>query len=192
MSRLLRHTRAFAVAHDGIPAFHAAAILLTVIAAALFNIGAFALLIAVHASLDIFKYRDVHRMRWSRTVIATIRESIMDLFFLSLALCFALYLHHWKSVFILSGIVRLEAMLVWIFGVVLARIEVLLHWLWVFSDVRQHLRDVRDATGPWRYTELLWLYGFVSALLFIVASPILLKPGALSVMLYEQLVPWRI
>ncbi len=192
MRRCTHHVRAFAIAHDGIPAFHAAAILLTVIAAALLNTGAFALLIAAHASLDIVKYREVHGMRWGTTIVATIRESLLDLLFLSLALCFALYLHHGQSIFVLSGMVRLERILIRILGIGLARLEVLLHGLWVFSNIRQHLTDVRDATGPWRSSELLWLCGFISTLLFIVASPLVLESGALSTVLYEQLVPWRI
>ncbi|MBI2636497.1 hypothetical protein HYW84_04205 [Candidatus Peregrinibacteria bacterium] len=192
MTGLRRHALAFAVSHDNIPAFHAASILLTVIAAALFNTGAFALLIAAHASLDVVKYREIHGMKWSGTLAATARESLLDLFFLSLALCLALYLHHGQSVFVLSGITRLEEILVRVFGIMFARFEVLWHGLWVFSDIRQHLRDVRDAVGPWRPREILWLSGLIGALLFIAVSPFVLKQGVASAVLYEQLTPWRI
>src|SRR3989338_5029895 len=189
MHRVSQHVRAFAMVHDGIPAFHAASILLTVIAAALLNTGAFAVLIAAHMSLDIVKYRDVHGMSWSRTLVATARESLLDLFFLGLALCFALYLHHGQSVFAVSGMVRMERMLFQVFGIGLARLEVLLHQLWVFSNIRQHLQDVRDFTGSWRIVEILWLCGFVATVAFIVAAPFVMEPGAFAKVMGEQLVP---
>ncbi len=192
MHRISHSARAFAVAHDGIPAFHAASILLTVIAAALLNTGAFAVLIAAHASLDIVKYRDVHAMPWGRSIVATFRESLLDLFFLSLALCFSLYLHHGQSIFALSGVVRLEAIFFQVFGIGLARLEVLMHQLWVFSDIRKHFHDVRDATGPWRRREILWLSGLVTAIAFITAAPFVMEPGAFMRVMMEQGVPWRI
>ena len=192
MRTLTSPIRAFAVSHDGIPAFHAAAILLTVIAAALLNTGAFALLIAAHASLDIVKYRDVHRMRWGATLTATFRESLLDLFFLSLALCFALSLHHGQSVFVLSGVVRMEEILLRVLGIGVARLQVLLNGLWVFSNIRQHMTDVRYGTGPWRPLERVLLLGLAGALVFIAAMPLTLASGAFTRVLLEQLVPWRI
>ena len=192
MHSILQHSRSFARRHDDIPAFHAASIALTLLAAALFNVGAFAVLIVAHAALDIIKYRDVHGMPWLRTLSAIFREGLLDLFFLSVALCFALTLHHGQSVFALSGAIRMEEVLLRVFGMGLARLEVLMHSMWIFSNIRQHLVDVRDATGAWRWTELLVCCGFIGSVSIIAASPLVMGSNAVITVLTDQLVPWRI
>lgn len=192
MYRVTHRVRAVAGAHDDFPAFHVLSIALTLLAAAMLNIGAFIVIIAAHAALDIVKYRELHTFSWAKTLEATLRESLLDIFFLSLALCFTLYLHHGQSVFALSGLVRFEEVFLRLFGIGLARLEVLLHGIWVFSDVRQHVRDVRDATGPWRCTEIVCLCACAASLMFIIVSPLLMGPGEAAKVLGEQLVPWRI
>lgn len=192
MHTAFRSVRRFACAHDDVPAFHAVSIVLTLLAAALLNVGAFVVLIAAHAGLDLVKYRDVHNMGWGRTLFATFRESLLDLLFLAVALCFSLYLHHGQSVFALSGILRAEEILIRLFGIGLMRLEVLLHGMWVFSNVRQHALDIRAATGSWKRRETLWLCGLILATGFIVSAPFFMGPETVSDVLYEQLVPWRI
>ncbi|NOS67527.1 MAG: hypothetical protein HOO67_04155 [Candidatus Peribacteraceae bacterium] len=192
MRTFTHNIRAFALVHDDVPAFHVACIVLTVLAAMLLNTGAFAVLIAAHAALDIVKYRDVHAMSWAKTLAATFREALLDLFFLSLALCFALYLHHGQSIFVLSRLVHTEEILLRVFGIGLARLEVLLHGFWVFSNVRQHLTEVRRATGTWRSVEVLCLCGFVASMMFIAMLALVMEPGAFQKVFLEQMVPWRI
>ena len=60
MSTAIRHLRIFAHEHDDIPAFHAAYLVGTFLAAAIFNLGFFLLLIIGHMCLDVVKYRDFH------------------------------------------------------------------------------------------------------------------------------------
>ena len=192
MHILTAEFRRFASRHDDIPAFHAAVIAITVIAAALFNIGAFLLLIIAHASLDIVKYRDVHRMRWGKTLYATFREGLLDLAFLALALSFALYLHHGQSVFALSSAVRIEEVLIRFVGMGIARLEVLVHGIWVFSNLRQHLLDLRVGNGPWKRRETLFLLVLLSSIIFIVSSPLFMDTGAIGKVFSEQLIPWRL
>lgn len=186
------HTRvkAFAVDHDDLASFHLSSIVLTVIAAAFLNTGAFAVLILAHAVLDIVKYREAD-MRWTRTALATFREGLLDLFFLALSICFALYLHHGQSIFVVSRLILLEEFILRTVGIGLARFEILLHGLWVFSNVHQHLREVRASAGPWRTTERLCLTGFLLATAFILLSPLVMEPGALTTVFFQELVPWR-
>ena len=192
MPRTLHSVRIFAAVHDRVPAFHAASIVLTILAAALLNVGAFAVLIVAHAVLDVIKYRDVHACAWRMTLAATLRESLVDLFFLALALCFAFTLHHGQSVFVLSGVVRLEEVLIRLFGIALPRLEVLVHGMWVFTNVRQHLVDTREATGRWRFSELFFLCGFIACLLFLASVPFFLDSGTVQNVLVRTMVPWRI
>lgn len=183
--------RRFADCHDDVPAFHAAVIAITVIAAALFNIGAFLLLIVAHAVLDIVKYRDVHRFRWGRTMMATFREGLLDMFFLALALSFALYLHHGQSIFAISGLVRIEQVFLRFVGMGFARLEVLIHGIWVFSNLRQHMLDLRVGNGPWKRREIFFLFGLIASLAFIACSPFFMDPHAVQAVLADELLPWR-
>ena len=192
MRRVFHRTRTFAAVHDRIPAFHVASIVLTILAAVLLNIGAFAVLILAHAALDIIKYRDVHAFGWGRSLLATAREALADLFFLVLALCFAFYLHHGESVFVLSGIVRMEEVLIRLFGIALPRLEVMVHGMWVFTNVRQHLSDTREGTGPLRFSELFFLCGLLASLLFLASVPFFMDGRTVTDVLARYMVPWRI
>ena len=184
--------RTFAGRHDDIPAFHAVVIAVTVIAAALFNIGAFLLLIVAHATLDIVKYREVHGMGWRKTLFATFREGLLDLFFLTLALAFALNLHHGERVFALSTAMRVEEVLLRFCGMGLARLEVMVHGIWVFSNVRQHILDLRTGTGRWKLRETVMLLGLIASVAFVASAPLFMEASAVAKVFSQQLIPWRL
>ena len=84
MRTILHAFGTFARGHDDIPAFHAGYLLLTFLAAALFNLGICAIFVCGHMSLDLYKYRDVHHYTWMQTVRATMLESLVDLMLLAL------------------------------------------------------------------------------------------------------------
>lgn len=183
---------AFAVAHDSLPAFHAAYLVLTLLAAALLNVGAFVILIVAHAGLDLVKYHEVHGRAWPRTLQSTLRESLLDIFLLSGALVLAVYLHHGTGIVAVSGIVRAETSLLRGLLLLLPRLGVLWNTLWVFTNVRYHLLRSPEASGPWTVREQLTLAGAACALLLLAASPSLFGAQNVLQTLTGQLVPWRV
>lgn len=182
----------FAIAHDDVPAFHAAYLVLTLLAAALLNTGAFALLIVAHAGLDLVKYREVHGRAWPRTLASTLRESLLDLFLLSGALVLAVYLHHGTGIVAVSGIVRAETSLLRGVLLLLPRVGVLWNTLWIFTNIRHHLLRSPEATGPWKVREQLYLLGTLGALLLLAVAPSLFGAENVMTILTGQLVPWEI
>lgn len=185
--------RRFAIAHDETPVFHAVYLVLTFLAAALLNVGTFGLLVLAHMVLDLVKYREFHAMPWGRTLGATFRESLIDLFLLALALCLAVYLHHGQSIVALSGFLRMEVTIVSAFAVLLPRLEVTWHLLGVFGNIRKHLQHMHGVTGALRMYERLMLAGFFLSVLLVVIAPVVLGDSAsVSHVLADELLPWRL
>ena len=102
------HLRHFAHEHDDLPAFHAVYLLLAILSAGFFNLGAFGLLIVAHMVLDVVKYRDRHGYSWHQTYDGVVRESLVDITLLLVGTVFAVYLHHSVGVASLSGLMRAE------------------------------------------------------------------------------------
>ena len=191
---MLQHRlRAFALDHDSMPAFHAGYLVVTVLIAALLNVGAFALLIAAHAVLDLVKYHEVHRRSWQRTLLSTLRENLLDVFLLSGALLLAVYLHHGEGEIIaISGIVRAETSFLRGILLLIPRVEVLWNCLWIFANFRQHLFQSAEVTGLWRTRELMFGLGTVISLSLIAVAPVVFDSTSVVRILADQLVPWRI
>lgn len=187
----LRH---FAHEHDDLPAFHAGYFVLTVLAAALLNLGAFVLLIAAHLSLDIVKYRDVHHFSWGRTVEGMARESLIDVFLLVTALTFSVYLHHTIGVVALSGVMRADLSVARIAGIFLPKFEILHRFLEMLLHVGEHMRTVHVrihaalATG-----EKLVLFLLAATMVLLAAAPFILGiSGSVYLStLSRELIPWR-
>ena len=191
---MLQHRlRVFAIDHDSLPAFHAGYLAVTVLIAALLNVGAFALLIVAHAALDLVKYHDIHRRSWHRTLLSTLRENLLDIFLLSGALFLAVYLHHGEGEIIaISGIVRAETSFLRGILLLIPRVEVLWNGVWVFANFRQHLLRSAEVTGPWRTKELLYGMGTVLSFFLIAVAPLLFDTNGVVKILADQLVPWKI
>ncbi len=187
-----RRLKSFAIAHDSLPAFHAGYLAVTVLIAALLNVGAFALLIVAHAALDFVKYREVHGRSWRRTLLSTLRESLLDLFLLCGALALAVYLHHGSSIVALSGLARAEAS--FLRGIILLapRVEVLWHGMWIFSNFKQHLFVSPEASGAWKKSELFCGAGAAVSLLLLAISFQVFDVDGVVRILENQLVPWRL
>lgn len=130
----------FALVHDDLPAFHAGYLILTVLTAAMLNLGVFAVLVVGHMTLDVLKYGGRFRYGCFLTAYATLRESILDIALVLLGLTFAVYLHH--SLPVIAGLrglalaeitgVRFAAM----FG---SKLHILYDVLHVFSGVDHYL-----------------------------------------------------
>lgn len=179
--------------HDDMQAFHAAFVVLTLLIAALFNLGLFALLIAAHMSLDIVKYREVHHLDWRLTLRGVLRESLVDIFLLCLGLFLAVYFHHTAGIVAVSGLMIAEGTIAKAIGLFLSKIEILYHIVNVFTSVKTHLRDVRvSPMRSWTIGEQMLLSLSVIAVLAVTFSSYLLQiPGSeLEEILVRQLVPW--
>ena len=193
MTAIARRFNGLAFMHDDSPAFHAAYIALTFIAAALFNVGAFALVVLAHMVLDLFKYYGVHTLPLGRSLAATMRESIVDIALLMVALCFAVYLHHATSIVVVSGLLHVEQTVIRALGMTLPRLEVLWHNMHVFGRINTHMQRLRAGERvPWTIGE--WACAGVLAIccVLIAAAPSLLaSPEVVMRILTEQLVPWH-
>ncbi len=139
MTTLLASTRAFAHRHDELPAFHAAYLVVAVLSAALFSLGLFAALIALHMALDYVKYREVHHCTLRRTFQGMTRESLRDVMLLSVGFVCTVYLHHTMGMAALSGLVRSEAVILQALGTVLPKYFILNESLLVAVHLRSYL-----------------------------------------------------
>lgn len=195
MTYILTGFRMFAHRHDELPAFHAAYLVLTILVAALFNLGTFGLLIIAHMVLDTVKYREVHRMGWADTLRATIRENLFDHTLFALGFLIAVYLHHsLPGIAGVSGLLRSEITIARGMGTLLPKAEILQRFLHVVFHLRHHLlhieTPVEERLTPVERFSIL-LVG-CSALLLFLAPLILHVDGAqLLRIVQEELIPWR-
>lgn len=195
MPSLALRIRTVALEHDSAPAFHAAYLVFVFLAAALLNSGAFAVLVAAHISLDIVKYREVHRFPWARTLAATFRENLVDVALLVTALCFAVYFHHATSITAVSGALHVEQTIIRGLGMALPKMEVLFHNMRIMTGMREHLRDVRQGAIGRRYlfTEKLCVLALLAGIAALIAAPAILpNPDMVYRTFGDQLIPWRI
>ncbi|MEN9561287.1 MAG: hypothetical protein RIQ56_560 [Candidatus Parcubacteria bacterium] len=187
--------RSFAHAHDDLPAFHAGYLVLTFLFAAFLNIGAFGVLVLLHMSLDIVKYHDLHGLSWTQTLRGTLRESLLDVALLLVALVFAIYLHHATVIVAVSGLVRAEATILLALGTIIPKVEVMHHLLWIASSIVSHMGYIKPATQvEWTVGELIHITLSLTALVLIVLAPTILgmSAHAFGEVLVKQLVPWQL
>lgn len=195
MIHILTGFRIFAHRHDELPAFHAAYLVLTILVAALFNLGTFGLLILAHMVLDTVKYREVHRMNWTDTFRATFRENIFDYTLFALGFLIAVYLHHsLPGIAGVSGLLRSEITIARGMGTLLPKAEILQRFLHVMFHLQHHLAHSEMPVGkrlmPVERFSIL-LVG-CSALLLLLAPLILHVDGVqLLRIVQEELIPWH-
>lgn len=80
--------------HDEWPMFRIWFTVATVVASIVFNLGIFFALVLSHMGLDTIKYRTLHNLRWGWVAIETVRESLVDIFFIALGILLAVIFHH--------------------------------------------------------------------------------------------------
>lgn len=179
--------RPFGVDACKLPAFHAAYLMLSVIAAAMFPLGFFALLIAIHMALDFYKCRNTK---------AVFRESLMDLTLLSLAFTACVYLSQELSMIaVLTGPARTYVTLMRGFAVLLAKLTILHHSLRILFHLETYLHTRHAGLhARWSTTETLCLVIVVIAVLSISFAPAILPMGAgdLRDVLIRQVRPWKV
>ena len=187
--------RNFAHRHDEIPAFHAAYLALTLIAAALLNLGVFLLLIVTHMCLDIVKYRELHHMTWKQTLYATVHESLLDVTLLLVALVVSVYLHHSVGLVSLSGLIRAELTLVRFFGTILPKFFILEHLLKVCAHMQHYLHHAHPQVGKGFSTAEKYYMCFIVIcvyMLFNAANFMGVDPEVVRWVIFWELVPWNL
>lgn len=194
-TRTLHPLHWFARSHDELPAFHAAYLALTFLAAALFNLGFFALLIIAHMALDVVKYREVHNKSWRNVAEGVVRESLLEFTVFAIALVFAVYLHHSLWLAGLTGVIRAQATLVRFLGTTLPKLTILAGFRNVITHLHTYLANTHSRLGlPWSGMERTFLFvlGF-SVLALFAAVPITGADAAVWERIFvEELIPWNL
>ena len=186
--------RTFAHEHDDLPAFHAAYLVLTLLFAMLFNLGAFAVLIALHMMLDIIKYRDLHRLSVRQTITGTVRENLLDITLFAIGLVFAVYLHHTTGLMVVGGLVRAEETIVRALGLLIPKMKIMHNILWIFTTVASHLHYIKPAfTLRWSTAERIQIFFLVLSILMLASAPAVLQTTHTTIakIYAEELMPWR-
>lgn len=192
MSTLTHSLRWFAHEHDDIPAFHAAYLVATFLAAAVLNLGFFAVLIAGHMTLDFIKYREVHQYSLRLTFKAMILESITDIALFLVALTFGVYLSHTYILAAFSGLIRSELTIVRALGTLLPKVGILEHMLVIALDVHAYMHNIDPALRGKLTTVQKWSVRFAILSIVLLIGSIALYWGdeeALMQILARELVP---
>lgn len=182
--------------HDDLPAFNAAYWVLTFLAATLFNAGAFLLLIAAHMVLDAYKYRGVHGKKWKKVAEGVVRENMLDVSLLALAVTFGVYCHSALPLVAgLRGLVRTELVVLNAVVQIAVKVHVLHGALTVVSNLHQYLERPHPLVGKkMSMLEVASLAGLVASLVLLAASPWVLSLdfSDMAEMAADVLIPWKV
>lgn len=190
MHSVLISLRHFAHEHDDIPAFHAAYLVLAVLTAALFSLGAFALLVCAHMVLDFVKYREKHEFTWRSTFEGMVRESIVDITLLLVGLVFAVYLHHTVGVTSLAGLMRAELTVIRTVAMMVPKLKILHHFLKIVSHIHHYMEQVhpRHQKGWSDLDMVCFVFCAASVLLISLAAPLMnVDSATVHTILLEEL-----
>ncbi len=188
--------RAFARQHDDLPAFHAAFLVLMLLAAAMLNLGFFGVLILIHVGLDIVKYRDVHHLSWHRTLEGALREGIVDITLLAFALVVAIYLHPTLTGLAgIKGLMLAELTIVRGTGIVVPKIKILYDFLKILYHVELYLDTIHPLLGKkLSIVEVTCMFSLAVTLALLVAAPLLLDLSTQDYihMILSEAIPWKL
>lgn len=189
----LNTLKSFAFTHDEMPAFHAAYFVLTAIVALTFNLGTFAMLIAIHIALDLVKYRHRHSFSWIGTWKGALRESLLDLTLVCLGLAFAVYLHHSLAhIAVLSGLALAEITIIRFAASFSTKLKILCDVMGVFLHLEHYMaiRHPRIAK-PFTGLEKLCFVSIAACLfLLVIATPLLhIDIASLGHIILDEMVP---
>ncbi len=187
--------KGIAKTHDQSPAFHATYMVLTVLIAAMLNLGAFLVLIVAHMALDTVKYREVHGMRWKHVARGVVRESLVDVVLLILGLTSVVYLHHEMGLAAASGLLRAQATLLNGLILVATKSRILFDILCVVSALPSHMQQVAvHPRKPWSAFECFCfgVLGTCTVLLLVLPTLVGLPTHILPTAIQAHMVPWHI
>jgi hypothetical protein len=168
--------RTFVHDHDDLPAFHAAYLLAAICAAVFFDAGALLLLIAVHMSFDVCKYREREGLSMKATLKATIRESVVDFALIAITLTFAVYLHHAiELIAVFGGFLHAEVSVLRALATVVPQFLLSKRLLDVpFKGHPQFLR-ARKHLSPFTILEWTAMGSLVFCVFLLLVAPMLLS-----------------
>ncbi len=170
MHALTHRFRTFAHEHDDIPAFHAAYLVGTLLVAAIFHLGFFAILIVMHMCLDYVKYRDYFRYDLRTTFKAMMLESLVDIACFMVALTFSVYLSTSYLLVATSGFLRSGLTVLRAFGTILPKIHILESVVLKFANMHAYLYtphpDIRKPLSKVHRWSLI-VIGMCSFMLFV-------------------------
>jgi hypothetical protein len=191
-----RSIRTFAHKHDDLPAFHAAYLVLSFLAAALFNLGFFALIIFVHMMLDVFKYRDVHGLNWKQTIEGVIRESLIDFTLFLFGLVISVYLHpSLTGLAGIKGMMLAEITVLRGIGIMTPKLKILFEMLKVLSDIDRYMMRLHPKLGKNAgLIEYVCMFSVCITLGMLLIAPILLMLSSEQYLhiLIDELTPWKL
>ncbi|PIQ76569.1 hypothetical protein COU78_02575 [Candidatus Peregrinibacteria bacterium CG10_big_fil_rev_8_21_14_0_10_49_24] len=194
MTKAIASLRHFAHVHDDLPAFHAGYLVLTILVAALFNLGAFALLIVAHMTLDFVKYREHHHFTLRRTWEGIVRESLVDVALLTVGVVFSVYLHHTVGLASISGLLRAEMSVVRAAAILVPKVKILHHFLKVVSHVHHYMDQIHPKfSHGWSALDKFCFGVIVVSVALVVFSPVLMHVSTITVLrvLEYELIPFR-
>ena len=157
--------------HDEWPMFRIWFSVTTVIASIVLNLGVFTLLVALHMALDVIKYRTKHRLTWYWVLTETLRESLVDIFFIALGLLLAIAFHHAIAIGGLGKLAELEVLLLNLILRVGPRIKIAEHLLEVVLYWKHHFEEQFSPRAPLSRTEKGFLLSTGIIVLGIVTTP---------------------
>ncbi len=158
MQTLTLRFRKFAHTHDDVPAFHAAYLVGTLLAASILHLGFFAILIAVHMCLDYIKYRDYFRFSLATTFKAMMLESIVDIALFMVSLTIAVGLHLVLELSLLSGLARSGFTILRAIGTIVPKMRILENMMIIAFDIHTYLyKPHADIRKPLRKSHYIAL-----------------------------------
>ncbi len=167
------HSRIVYVAHqhDEWPLFKIWFSILTIAASIILNMGVFAALVLLHMALDVIKYRTKHSLSWHWVMIETLRESLIDIFFIALGLLLSIAFHHAIAI---GGLGRLAEAEVLILNLILRvgpRMKIAEHLLEILLYWKHHFETQFQPRAPLSKSERGMLAAIVIMTIGIIATP---------------------
>ncbi|MEI8230089.1 MAG: hypothetical protein WCG83_03035 [Candidatus Peregrinibacteria bacterium] len=190
----LGRLRTFAHIHDDLPSFRLGYLAFSVVVACILNVGAFALLVIAHASLDYVKYREFHGLSVQKTLKGIVHENLFDVVLLLIALCFGVYFHHTVGLFAISGMIRADLEAIRMLGMVIPKFEIAEEFFKVIGHLWSHLRTPHLRIKlPWSAGEKLQFLCIASCVVLLIFAPITLHltGDTYASILANELIPWR-
>ena len=143
----------------------------TVTASIVLNLGIFALLVSAHMVLDVIKYRTRHNLNWYWTGVETLREGLVDVFFISFGLLLSVAFHHEVAIGGLGRMARLEVLLLNLLLRVGPRIKIAEHLLEIVLYWKHHFEKAFIPHEKLSRSELSLLVAIIATTASIFVVP---------------------
>ncbi len=182
--------------YEKLPSFHAAYLMLVLVFAALCNLGFFTILVIAHISLDYLKYRVNFQYEPWEAFRGMMKESLVDVALLLLALSTFVYLNQSLPIIAdLEGARVLHVTVVRALALILPKLTILHHSLRVLFHVPSYFQTPYPKLyKPFRLSDYVCIATCFIAAGLLIASPFILHISIdqLKEILLQQMIPWVI